>query len=59
MCGEGGYLVPECIYEPINSWQKFKHKYFPFWLLKIFPVKYNEIRVADLLREELKKERIK
>ena len=52
----GGYLVPKYLYEPINSWQRFKQNHFPSWLLKMFPVKFNKIPIKALFTEAIKKE---
>jgi len=51
----GGFLVPTVIEEPINKWQAFKQRRFPYWLQRIFPVKTKKIPCADLLREALRK----
>lgn len=54
--GDGGFLVPECWDVPINKWQRFKQKYFPYWLRRIFPIKTEKIPVADLLKDAIAKE---
>lgn len=52
---EGGFLVPEYLEEPINKWQAFKWRYFPFWLQRIFPVKTHKTHLPSLFKEMLNK----
>jgi len=55
----GGFLVPEISEHPANKWQFFKQRYFPSWLLRIFPVKMITIRWTDILRDSLAEEKIR
>ncbi len=56
---EGGFLIPEREEVPINKWQLFKQKYFPLWLLRIFPIKMVTIRWAEMLKDHLAEEEIR
>ena len=54
-----GFLVPEKISIPINKWENFKQRYFPYWLQKIFPVKTKEVNFRKFLIEHSKEEDMK
>jgi len=47
---EGGYLVPAYMERPMNKWQAFKGRHFPYWLKRMFPVKTIKFAMADYLR---------
>lgn len=53
---EGGFLVPEFIEMPINKWQVFKKRYFPWWLRRIFPVKVDRIDVRKEFMKNMSKD---
>ena len=53
---EGGYLVPTKISIPINKWQSFKQRFFPYWLTRIFPVKMDDIDVPKVFLKHLEEE---
>lgn len=44
-----GFLIPEKMPIPINKWQWFKLRYFPYWLQKLFPVKTKEENFREFL----------
>ena len=46
---DGGYLLPAYVEEPINKWQAFKQRRFPFWLKRVFPVKTNKIHSSAII----------
>lgn len=36
---------------PADWWQAFKGRYFPYWILKRYPVKYNTVQAAVIYPE--------
>ena len=50
---EGGFLVPGHTEWPINKWQAFKERHFPYWLKRIFPVKTMAFPMAEYILELL------
>ena len=54
---EGGFLIPEVIETPINKWQLFKQRYFPYWLKGIFPIKVDRIDVRKEFMKLMSKDR--
>jgi len=56
---EGGFLVPESSEYPANKWQLFRQRYFPFWLLRVFPIKTVTVKWAEILKNQLAEEKIK
>ncbi len=50
MCKEeGGYLIPEVADFPKNWWQAFKERYFPCFLKRLIPIKYERVNVRENL----------
>lgn len=49
-----GFLVPEMIAVPVNKWENFKQRFFPYWLQKFFPVKTKEVNFRKFLIRHLK-----
>ena len=57
---EDGYLIPEVADFPRNRWQAFKEKYFPYFLKRLIPVKYEKVKVREnLLKMAIEKSIIK
>jgi len=45
----GGYLFPSVIRVPISRWQALKERWLPWWIRRVWPVKYDVVYPRDAL----------